>query len=159
MSAPPAGLRRGPLRLALAAGGLFLLTLAALPALAPLSAPGLAARVALRGVCHQMPARCPAPFGDPAGLCHRCAGLFVGGLLACALVGRRHLSRSTAAALLGLALAGIAGEWTLEKLGWISSPAIRAGSSVLAGALGLGALLATVPPGDASRYTAPDALP
>jgi uncharacterized membrane protein len=75
------GRRFPPPLLQLAAGGLL-----ALPLLAPAAsasgavAAGALLRAAFAGVCHQIPERSFTLLGEPVAVCHRCLGLYAGGI-------------------------------------------------------------------------------
>ena len=76
------GRRFPPPLLQLFAGGLL-----ALPLLAPVASAsespmlGALLRAAFAGVCHQIPERSFTLLGEPVAVCHRCLGLYAGGLV------------------------------------------------------------------------------
>lgn len=66
---------------------LFAAGLLALPLLAPVASAsgspmlGALLRAAFAGVCHQIPERSFTLLGEPVAVCHRCLGLYAGGLV------------------------------------------------------------------------------
>ena len=114
--------------------------------LAALAAPLLAARghqtaaavlyLAFSGICHQIRERSFLLCGHPLAVCHRCAGVYLGLLLAAAFA-RPHASQSPQARRLRVvaSVAPLALDAVLERAGlWHGTGAVRFVTGVLFGA-------------------------
>lgn len=140
-------------RLAIAGGLLILLLAAALP---PLLAPGWRVPLmhALSSFCHQIPERSFTHAGVPLGLCHRCTGI-VAGLLVGLLAPWTGLRRWHPLAILAVALAPLAVDWSLDFAGLLANTvASRVGTGIWGGAVLAGLILGAMRTGTAR--TAPD---